>query len=492
MGINFKRTTGAVMAGLMAASGVAMTPAVALAHNVKATTADTVKPTDEMSKPLVKDKTAEEDAVTDSEVAPEDAAAPVDVPEKAETKTPAETAEKSTAPSALPSEETKTAETVATAAETPAEATETADAEETGTPVRVHHYSQDMDTEKFIALVGEQAREVGQERNIYASVMIAQSILESGSGTSSLAAEYNNLFGIKGEYNGNGVSFNTQEDDGTGNLYTTGATFRAYDNISQSMQDYADLIRNSGYYDAAWKENAATPEDAASALQGTYATDTAYAQKIMDIIDTYDLTEFDKPLEYRAADSSLNYSRTIAAILANATSANGEDYVWGGESFAEGGFDCSGLVQYAYTNGVNGVVEIQRNGESAVIDTNADQSDAQANAIVDGMRGLDALAAMPRTAQDQAGFITEDVPLDTDELLPGDTLYWQSGGEIYHTAIYLGRGYVLEAGNTETGVHVISLEDAEPSFARRVISAVHTDAETAEYDAAMTRQELGL
>ncbi len=45
--------------------------------------------------------------------------------------------------------------------------------------------------------------------------MIAQAILESGSGNSALAAPPNyNLFGIKGAYQGQSVSFPTQEDDG--------------------------------------------------------------------------------------------------------------------------------------------------------------------------------------------------------------------------------------------------------------------------------------
>ncbi|WP_088271770.1 glucosaminidase domain-containing protein [Enterococcus wangshanyuanii] len=51
--------------------------------------------------------------------------------------------------------------------------------------------------------MGEPARKIGQETNLFASVMIAQAILESGSGGSQLSQEpYNNLFGIKGEFEG--------------------------------------------------------------------------------------------------------------------------------------------------------------------------------------------------------------------------------------------------------------------------------------------------
>lgn len=69
-------------------------------------------------------------------------------------------------------------------------------------------------TSEFIIKIGEEARVIGQRHGLYASVMIAQAILESGSGNSALAAPPNyNLFGIKGAYQGQSVSFSTQEDD---------------------------------------------------------------------------------------------------------------------------------------------------------------------------------------------------------------------------------------------------------------------------------------
>ncbi len=64
-------------------------------------------------------------------------------------------------------------------------------------------------------------RKVAKDSKSYASVMIAQAILESGSGNSKLSQKPNyNLFGIKGDYKGQSVSFITYEDNGFGNLYT--------------------------------------------------------------------------------------------------------------------------------------------------------------------------------------------------------------------------------------------------------------------------------
>ena len=366
-----------------------------------------------------------------------------------------------------------------------------------GASIKINHFSTDLTTEKFIASIAEQAREIGQENNLYSSVMIAQAVLESGSGNSQLAkTPYNNLFGIKGTYNGNGVSFNTMEDDGTGAHYGTRATFRAYSNTAESLQDYADLLRKDmgDYYKAAWKENAATPADAAVALQGTYATDTDYAQKLMDIINTYDLTEYDKPLEVQAKDANINYARTISAVVSNATSLRDVPYVWGGESYAEGGFDCSGLVLFSYTNGRDGVATVAgENGEHKLIDTlklkeNNEPKNEQATKIVNNMNDINDLD-VPRVADDQANWAAEDVQMDVEHLLPGDTLYWaDSTGYVTHTALYLGRGYFIE----ETGDHcqIRSLEEHTPSFAKRFIPVEKITEEQAKNNTEITRNEL--
>ena len=63
-------------------------------------------------------------------------------------------------------------------------------------------------TEEFIQEIGESARKVAKDKNLYASVMIAQAILESGAGNSKLSQKPNyNLFGIKGDYKGQSVFY---------------------------------------------------------------------------------------------------------------------------------------------------------------------------------------------------------------------------------------------------------------------------------------------
>ncbi|MCB8506791.1 peptidoglycan DD-metalloendopeptidase family protein [Enterococcus durans] len=164
------------------------------------------------------------------------------------------------------------------------------------------HFEKDESVETFIRKIGESARKIGQEKELYASVMIAQAILESASGQSQLAQAPNyNLFGIKGSHNGKSISMVTQEDLGDGILYTTKSGFRVYENYDDCFNDYAMLLKEGltgdpNYYAGVWKTNAVTYQEATKYLTGRYATDIQYDQKLNALIETYDLTYYDKEL----------------------------------------------------------------------------------------------------------------------------------------------------------------------------------------------------
>ena len=166
-------------------------------------------------------------------------------------------------------------------------------------------------TEEFIQTIGKDAQQIAWNEGLYASVMIAQAILETGSGNSQLARPpHHNLFGIKGSYQGKQVSFNTQEDTGSGQLYTIQAAFRQYPSYKESLEDYADLLKkgisgNPSFYQATWKEHAETYQVATKALTGKYATDTTYDKKLNALIETYRLTIYDlEPGAEEAVSSS--------------------------------------------------------------------------------------------------------------------------------------------------------------------------------------------
>lgn len=149
-------------------------------------------------------------------------------------------------------------------------------------------------TTTFIQTISPTAIEISKTYDLYASVLLAQAILESSSGQSDLSKAPNyNLFGIKGEYKGKSVQMPTLEDDGKGNMAQIQAPFRAYPNYSASLYDYAELV-SSQKYASAWKSNTSSYKDATAALTGLYATDTAYASKLNQIIETYSLDAYDK------------------------------------------------------------------------------------------------------------------------------------------------------------------------------------------------------
>jgi flagellum-specific peptidoglycan hydrolase FlgJ len=179
------------------------------------------------------------------------------------------------------------------------------------------HFAKNETTETFILKVGRTAQLVAQENDIYGSVMIAQAILESGNGNSQLAqAPYYNLFGIKGSYKGQSVSFATQEDFGNGNLYTTQANFRSYRSYKASLEDYAlllkeGLVNNHDFYSGSWKSNTTDYKQATKNLQGKYATDSRYAEKLNALIETYDLTEYDKKITAVTEKNAKGYSVPI-------------------------------------------------------------------------------------------------------------------------------------------------------------------------------------
>ncbi|EFR44151.1 glycoside hydrolase family 73 protein [Streptococcus pseudoporcinus] len=148
-------------------------------------------------------------------------------------------------------------------------------------------------TQAFINEIAGTASQIASERDLYASVMIAQAILESSNGQSGLSqAPYYNFFGIKGAYNGGSVTMKTWEDDGKGNPYEIDQPFRAYPSIADSLNDYANLL-SSPLYSGAHRSNTLSYQDATAALTGLYATDTSYNAKLNSIIQTYGLTAYD-------------------------------------------------------------------------------------------------------------------------------------------------------------------------------------------------------
>lgn len=153
-----------------------------------------------------------------------------------------------------------------------------------------------MDKKEFIASVKNAAIKSYIEHNIFASMTIAQAILESGWGASALTKKGNNLFGIKAgsSWKGKTVIMGTREYNKNNELYHIEAVFRAYNTLGESLEDHTKLLLAPRYK---LVREAKSYGEACSRLKTCgYATDPVYPEKLITIIKGYKLYEYDKKI----------------------------------------------------------------------------------------------------------------------------------------------------------------------------------------------------
>lgn len=156
------------------------------------------------------------------------------------------------------------------------------------------------DPESFFKALGPIAEKY-ESTGLYPSVMLAQAALESNFGESQLSFDYNNYFGIKAHDHHRSVNLTTTEYY-DGNETTIRDYFCVYSSPEDCIEDYAKLLTENENY--AQAVGAKSPAIAARALQEAgYATDPAYASKLISIINEYNLTRFD-PMEVPGTASS--------------------------------------------------------------------------------------------------------------------------------------------------------------------------------------------
>lgn len=123
--------------------------------------------------------------------------------------------------------------------------------------------------------------------NIPASITLAQGMLESGFGTSDLAKYANNHFGIKchDEWNGPTYIQNDDEED---------ECFRKYPTVLDSYTDHSLFLKSRARYAALFELNHTDYRGWAKGLkEAGYATDPKYPERLLDLIETYELYKFD-------------------------------------------------------------------------------------------------------------------------------------------------------------------------------------------------------
>lgn len=151
--------------------------------------------------------------------------------------------------------------------------------------------------QQFIDQLAPHAKELQNGYGILPSIILGQAILESNWGKSTLASEYHNFFGIKAYGDQKKVNLETKEYVNE-EWITIQGDFRVYDSWEQSMDDHTQLFVNGVDWNPALYEKVITAtnyREAAQALQDAgYATDPTYAQKIIQVIETYHLDQYDQ------------------------------------------------------------------------------------------------------------------------------------------------------------------------------------------------------
>ena len=143
--------------------------------------------------------------------------------------------------------------------------------------------------EQFASLAVEEMYRSG----IPASITLAQGLLESGYGMSELAVKGNNHFGIKCHNNWTGKKMYHDDD-------SKGECFRVYPSPEQSYRDHSDFLRYRDRYKFLFDYKITDYKSWANGLKKAgYATDPKYPSKLINLIETYELYQYDtKPSSY--------------------------------------------------------------------------------------------------------------------------------------------------------------------------------------------------
>lgn len=126
-----------------------------------------------------------------------------------------------------------------------------------------------------------------KNHGIPASIILAQGILESGAGKGKLALAANNHFGIKCHKEWTGESVKHDDD-------AAQECFRKYEFPSESYRDHSLFLTSRPRYSSLFKLDKGDYESWAKGLKAAgYATDVKYPEKLIGLIERFELYQYD-------------------------------------------------------------------------------------------------------------------------------------------------------------------------------------------------------
>jgi hypothetical protein len=145
-----------------------------------------------------------------------------------------------------------------------------------------------IDKYKDIAIVEK------QRSGIPVAITLGQGIFESGWGEAMLATTANNHFGIKCGSSWNGPTFAQKDDDYDMEGTLIQSCFRQYDSAENSFVDHTNFLMSGSRYSALFTIQQDNYREWAFGLQSAgYATDPQYAEKLISIIERFQLYKYD-------------------------------------------------------------------------------------------------------------------------------------------------------------------------------------------------------
>ena len=155
---------------------------------------------------------------------------------------------------------------------------------------------------------------------IPASITLAQGVLESASGTSTLAVNANNHFGIKCHVDWRGDVIYHDDDEKQ-------ECFRKYNRVSESFRDHSLFLSERNRYAFLFELRKTDYKGWAKGLQKAgYATSKVYAKKLIKLIDEYDLTQYDKKSLNRKDKEKLKEQRVVESPVTDVTKVYEKNY----------------------------------------------------------------------------------------------------------------------------------------------------------------------
>jgi LysM repeat protein len=144
-----------------------------------------------------------------------------------------------------------------------------------------------MTAEQYIENFKDDAIKEMQLFNIPASITLAQGMLESGNGNSDLAIYANNHFGIKCHNEWTGPTFTKDDDE-------KDECFRKYPTALDSYTDHSNFLKTRSRYAFLFELKRTDYKGWARGLKKVgYATDPKYPRRLIDLIETYKLYQYD-------------------------------------------------------------------------------------------------------------------------------------------------------------------------------------------------------